>query len=63
VLSFFVFSGLVAKVSEQTLAQINQCFVYKLPPRASSRGYRAADWNASEPLWQVRSDGFFFFFC
>ena len=38
---------------EQTLAQINQCFVYKLPPRTNMRGYRAADWNASEPLWQV----------
>jgi hypothetical protein len=40
---------------EQTLAQINQCFVYKLPPRTNMRGYRAADWNASEPLWQVTS--------
>eukprot|EP01108_Squamamoeba_japonica_P001291 TRINITY_DN152_c0_g1_i1.p1 TRINITY_DN152_c0_g1~~TRINITY_DN152_c0_g1_i1.p1 ORF type:complete len:235 (-),score=89.67 TRINITY_DN152_c0_g1_i1:98-802(-) len=39
---------------EQTLTQISQCFVYKLPPRTTVRGYRAADWNASEPLWQGR---------
>jgi len=39
---------------EQTLAQINQCFVYKLPPRTTAKGYRAAEWNASAPLWSGR---------
>ena len=30
----------MADAYEQTLAQINQCFVYKLPPRTNMRGYQ-----------------------
>eukprot|EP01114_Cavostelium_apophysatum_P013151 TRINITY_DN3122_c0_g1_i1.p1 TRINITY_DN3122_c0_g1~~TRINITY_DN3122_c0_g1_i1.p1 ORF type:complete len:313 (+),score=64.05 TRINITY_DN3122_c0_g1_i1:86-1024(+) len=39
---------------ETTLAVIKECYVYKIPPRATSHGYRAADWNLDTPMWTGR---------
>jgi len=36
---------------EQTLLAIKECFVYKIPPRHTSSGYKAADWNVSSFIW------------
>ncbi|KAL9641919.1 hypothetical protein ABK040_000295 [Willaertia magna] len=34
---------------EQTLCVINTVFVFRIPPRSSSEGYKAENWG--EPLW------------
>ena len=39
---------------ERTLLVKNEVFVYNIPPRPSARGYRAADWNLSNPDWTGR---------
>jgi len=39
---------------ERCLLVKSEVFVYKIPPRQSARGYRAADWNLSAPDWTGR---------
>jgi len=39
---------------ERCLLVKQEAFVYKIPPRQSARGYRAADWNLSTPDWTGR---------
>jgi len=39
---------------ERCILVKHEVFVYKIPPRQSSRGYRAADWNLSTPDWTGR---------
>eukprot|EP00095_Tigriopus_kingsejongensis_P002690 maker-scaffold2248_size18162-snap-gene-0.6 protein:Tk02690 transcript:maker-scaffold2248_size18162-snap-gene-0.6-mRNA-1 annotation:"conserved hypothetical protein" len=39
---------------ERTILVKPEVFVYKIPPRPSARGYRAADWNLSVPDWTGR---------
>jgi len=39
---------------EETLLIINECFVYKIPPRPSAEGYRAKDWNIETFIWSGR---------
>ncbi|KAG1651519.1 Adaptin ear-binding coat-associated protein 1 [Nymphon striatum] len=36
---------------ERILLVKPEVFVYKIPPRTSNRGYRAADWNLQTPDW------------
>lgn len=39
---------------ERTLLVKPEVFVYKIPPRPSARGYRAADWNLTTPDYTGR---------
>lgn len=39
---------------ERVLCAKNEVFVYKIPPRQSARGYRAADWKLDAPDWTGR---------
>jgi len=39
---------------EQTLIIIKECFVFKIPPRTTAAGYKAADWDLQHPLWSGR---------
>ncbi|CAK1552141.1 unnamed protein product [Leptosia nina] len=39
---------------ESVLLVKNEVFVFKIPPRTTNRGYRAADWNLQEPQWTGR---------
>ena len=39
---------------EHTLLLKPEVFVYKIPPRPSAKGYRAADWNLTKPVWTGR---------
>ena len=39
---------------ERALLVKNEVFVYKIPPRTSAKGYRAADWKLDAPDWTGR---------
>ncbi|XP_012259971.1 NECAP-like protein CG9132 [Athalia rosae] len=39
---------------ESVLLVKSEVFVFKIPPRSTNRGYRAADWNLEEPSWTGR---------
>jgi len=39
---------------ESTLLTKTECLVYRLPPRRTVRGYRAADWGLDKPSWTGR---------
>ncbi|KAF4520912.1 hypothetical protein B566_EDAN014416 [Ephemera danica] len=39
---------------ESVLLVKSEVFVFKIPPRTTNRGYRAADWNLAEPEWTGR---------
>lgn len=39
---------------ERVLCVKNEVFVYKIPPRTTNRGYRAADWKLDLPDWTGR---------
>ncbi|KAJ3038997.1 hypothetical protein HK097_002966 [Rhizophlyctis rosea] len=39
---------------ESVLLVIKECYVYRIPPRANARGYRAADWDVNQFLWKGR---------
>jgi len=39
---------------ESILLVKNEVFVYRIPPRTTNRGYRAADWNLGSPDWTGR---------
>ncbi|XP_032680913.1 NECAP-like protein CG9132 [Odontomachus brunneus] len=39
---------------ERVLLVKSEVFVFKIPPRSTNRGYRAADWNLQEPSWTGR---------
>ena len=39
---------------ESVLLVLKECFVYRIPPRSKSAGFRAADWDVNEFLWSGR---------
>jgi len=39
---------------ERIISVKNEVFVYKIPPRQTARGYKAADWNLDQPDWTGR---------
>ena len=41
---------------ETVLFVARECFVYKVPPRSSAAGYRAAEWGDMEVRALIRDD-------
>ncbi|KAJ3090635.1 hypothetical protein HK102_003153 [Quaeritorhiza haematococci] len=39
---------------ESVLLVIRECYIYRVPPRSTSRGYRAAEWDVNQFLWTGR---------
>lgn len=39
---------------ESTLAVLRECYVYRIPPRSTSKGYKAADWDVEKHIWAGR---------
>ncbi len=39
---------------DRNLLVIEKCFVYRIPPKQTSAGHRAADWNVKQPDWTGR---------
>ncbi|KAI8926162.1 hypothetical protein BC831DRAFT_243536 [Entophlyctis helioformis] len=39
---------------QSVLCVIKEVVVYRIPPRATARGYRASDWNVDQFLWKGR---------
>jgi len=39
---------------ESVLLVIRECFVYRIPPLGSSKGYKAAEWDVKSFLWSGR---------
>lgn len=39
---------------ESVLLVIRECFVYRIPPLGSSKGYKAAEWDVASFLWSGR---------
>ena len=39
---------------DRNLLVIPKCFVYRIPPKRTAAGHRAADWNVKEPNWTGR---------
>ncbi|KXN74433.1 DUF1681-domain-containing protein [Conidiobolus coronatus NRRL 28638] len=39
---------------ETVLLTVKECFIYNLPPRVKSEGYKAGEWGTENFLWQGR---------
>tara|TARA_B110000208_G_scaffold173559_1_gene217459 strand:+ start:90 stop:926 length:837 start_codon:yes stop_codon:yes gene_type:complete len=48
-----MFSSSTSEDFEMTVANINPCFAFKIPPRKGGQGYRAAEWKANK-VWEGR---------
>jgi hypothetical protein len=53
-MQFILFPAAGMEEIERTLLVKPEVFVYKIGPRPSAKGYRAADWNLAAPDWTGR---------